>query len=377
MTYLREKKNLSEYDVKHAQLELDILQKKIALEEARNNKSQMRLQRNAAGNYDFVYGADENAVAKANEALIAAQQESYNLSKQMYLDTYQSAFDAAIKTRDMVIEIATDASIGIEERTERIKFVIDNLGEYLDGSSVELSETSINLYNSFVEAEQMIADENLGGLEEVFDIMREESGATNSALSEQSDALSQTISNNVDAIAEKTSTGLIDIRQKITDTMTGITTDVSSTRENIEEEVGQIKSTTDGILTDIGMAIDDATPEYEKKISDSLTRIKVGTTESSGGLAGLPTAVKEVLETIDGDFKLSTTNIIAGVDNIDATLSSAYGKITDKDNGYLAQFKEATEAALASAGDSYDNFVEKNLEKVDEKLGELRGTSQA
>ena len=65
-------------------MQLDILQKQIALEDARNNKSQMQLQRNAAGNYDFVYGANEDEVNKATEALLAAQQDSYNLSKQIY-----------------------------------------------------------------------------------------------------------------------------------------------------------------------------------------------------------------------------------------------------------------------------------------------------
>ena len=91
LEYLRNKTNLSQYDVKYAQAQLEILQRQIALEDARNNKSQMRLQRNAAGNYDFVYAADENAVNQAQESLLDAQESAYNLSKDTYLNVYENA----------------------------------------------------------------------------------------------------------------------------------------------------------------------------------------------------------------------------------------------------------------------------------------------
>ena len=121
MQYLRDKKNLTDYDVRYAEKRLEILQRQIALEEAQNNKSQMQLQRNAAGNYDFVYAADEEAVNQATEALLAAQQEAYNMSKQMYLDTYESAFQAAQQLRQMVIDTALDATLTADEQTKRIQ----------------------------------------------------------------------------------------------------------------------------------------------------------------------------------------------------------------------------------------------------------------
>ena len=142
----------------------------------------MRLQRNAAGNYDFVYGADEAAVSKATEALIAAQQEAYNLSKQIYLDTYNSAVEAALKTKDMVVEIATDATLDLDEKTERIKYILDNLQDYMDNSSIELKDISINLYNDFIEAENLIAEENLGNLSDIFDELRRQSAETKTSM---------------------------------------------------------------------------------------------------------------------------------------------------------------------------------------------------
>lgn len=175
LEYLRNKTNLSQYDVQYAQAQLEILQKTIALEEARNNKSQMRLQRNAAGNYDFVYAADEEAVNDAGNALLNAQQEAYNLSKNAYLNTYENALNAAQKAKQMIISIATDATLSTAEQTERIQYILNNLKDYMDGASVELGEIAVNLYDDVAKAEELISQENLGNLENTFKAMEDKS----------------------------------------------------------------------------------------------------------------------------------------------------------------------------------------------------------
>jgi hypothetical protein len=187
--YLREKNQLSEYDVKHAQLQLEILQKQMALEDARNNKSRMRLQRNAAGNYDFVYAADEEAVNKTGQELLALQQEAYNLSKQQYLETYRSAYEAAIQTRDMVVSIAMDASLSTEQQTERIHYVLESLNQYLQDSSVELDEIGVNLYNSVVESSESISEVNQGTLADTLAKMQEQAMTVQKKLEESAGTL--------------------------------------------------------------------------------------------------------------------------------------------------------------------------------------------
>jgi hypothetical protein len=61
-----------ESGVEMSQYELDTLQKKydlrlaeIALEEAQNAKSSMRLVRNASGNWSYVYSADQDKIDEA------------------------------------------------------------------------------------------------------------------------------------------------------------------------------------------------------------------------------------------------------------------------------------------------------------------------
>ena len=62
LDYLREKTNLSKYDVEYANAQLEILQKTIALEDARAAKNTMKLRRDSQGNYNYVYAADNKTV---------------------------------------------------------------------------------------------------------------------------------------------------------------------------------------------------------------------------------------------------------------------------------------------------------------------------
>jgi hypothetical protein len=62
-----EKNNLkmSEHDLKMLNAKYDLYKAQIALEEAQNNKSQVRLMRNASGNWNYVFTANSNAIASA------------------------------------------------------------------------------------------------------------------------------------------------------------------------------------------------------------------------------------------------------------------------------------------------------------------------
>ena len=434
LTYLREKNNLSEYDVKHAQMQLDILQKQIALEDARNNKSQMRLQRNAAGNYDFVYGADEGEVNKAQEALLQAQQDSYNLSKQAFLDTYESAYEAALKARDMIIEVAMDASLGTEQQVERIHYILNNLSEYMTGSKVELDEIGVNLYNSFVEASQSITEINQGALGDVFEQMRQQA--------EQAEKTVEGVLTNTNAQIESFGTDLNTRAEDIHNNLFGV---INKTRDSLVGETGALGS----IKTGIG--------DLEQSLigeDGTLNKIRVGTDTSIGGIKD--EIIAPVLQGIDERFDLSQTHILEDVtgietaaqntsinitgttskslDDIDTSVKEAlieiHGAIADTDGnvetivdgnvarvkemgekvegtigetgktyeeileqadektknaienvvgsgGYLQQFENTTRQILSSAGDSYDNFTKNSINHSSEQLDVLKGKTES
>ena len=196
LTFLREKQKVSSYDVQVAEKELQLLQKQIALEEAQNNKSKMRLQRNAAGNYDFVYAADEDQILKFKEDILATQQEIYNLSKNMAQKTTEDVYSTFQNLRDAMLETLMDMSLSVEERQARITYLFEYLKQYLGDSKVEISEIGVNLYNSFVEAEQLIADENKGQMEVTLQEMRANADELKKTLEDNGNSMVSAITTN-------------------------------------------------------------------------------------------------------------------------------------------------------------------------------------
>jgi hypothetical protein len=75
---LQKSGELSEFELQIAQADYDILQKKIALEEAQEAKNQVRLTRDSEGNYGYVYTANQDDIAKAEQELADAQNARYN-----------------------------------------------------------------------------------------------------------------------------------------------------------------------------------------------------------------------------------------------------------------------------------------------------------
>ena len=81
---LREKDKLTKYEVERANQLYEIELKKIALEEAQNNKAQMRLRRDSSGNYSYQFVADQESVNKAQQELDTAMNDLYNMDKEEY-----------------------------------------------------------------------------------------------------------------------------------------------------------------------------------------------------------------------------------------------------------------------------------------------------
>lgn len=169
LEYLRTKTKLSEYDVSYAQAQLEILKQQIALEEAQANKSQMKLRRDSQGNYNYVYTANEDDVKSAQEGLLDAQNNAYNLSKDQMKQTQSDALSAIQSTKQTLINIFTDTALSIQERKDRMKEVIDSLQEYLLSTGEQLSTSQANILNDFYGMVDSLSSENSEAMLDTFD----------------------------------------------------------------------------------------------------------------------------------------------------------------------------------------------------------------
>jgi len=81
LKYLKDKDKLTQYDVDRANALLQIEIKRLALEQARQSKTKLRLRRDSQGNYTYQYTADEDATRQAQQELADAENSLYNLTK--------------------------------------------------------------------------------------------------------------------------------------------------------------------------------------------------------------------------------------------------------------------------------------------------------
>lgn len=145
---LREKDKLTEYDIERAEKEYEIALKKLALEEAQQTKSTMRLRRDSQGNYRYEYVADENQIAKLQDELDALENSLYNFDKERWLEMQNQVVDAVRDRQDAIKEILMDASLTEEERLERLEEINKLYNEKIQNITDQAVTAQTNLYDS-------------------------------------------------------------------------------------------------------------------------------------------------------------------------------------------------------------------------------------
>lgn len=89
---LQDSTKLSKYELDIQQAKYDLLLAEIALQDAQNAKTKVRLTRDAEGNFGYVYTADQNKVNEAQQKFEDAQNKLYNIGldgANEYVEKYQ------------------------------------------------------------------------------------------------------------------------------------------------------------------------------------------------------------------------------------------------------------------------------------------------
>ena len=120
ITYLREKETLTEYDIKAAEMRYQIALKEIALEDAQQNKTAMKLTRNEQGNWSYQYVADEQDIANKRQELLDMYNDLYQLASDAYEANLNSLQELQQKYIDSAKEIYENENITEEERQQQL-----------------------------------------------------------------------------------------------------------------------------------------------------------------------------------------------------------------------------------------------------------------
>lgn len=109
---LQNKNQLSNLELEIAKAKYDIVLAEIALEEAQNAKSTVRLQRDNEGNFGYVYTADQNAISQAESDLADAQNRLYNIGLEGTNEYGQKLLELQQELSDALVQLEENRAAG-------------------------------------------------------------------------------------------------------------------------------------------------------------------------------------------------------------------------------------------------------------------------
>lgn len=314
LEYLRTKTNLSEYDVSYAQAQLEILKQQIALEEAQANKSQMKLRRDSQGNYNYVYTANEDNVKNAQDSLLDAQNNAYNLSKDQMKQTQEDSFSAFQQAKQLLLDIWSDTTLGVTEQKERMQAVIDNLVQYLNMTGEQLSTSQANLLESFYGMVDSLNSENVGSLQEIYDKLKEGSTDAFDSIDTRWSTTITTLLQNKDKFADS----MADLQTKMEDSLKQYDTSIENASNIAKENIGDISGSFDGVKS----SVDELTKSF-----GTLTNKLQGYIDKIGGYSDKLKEYQRTFDTIsqeNGELRQTITDLRDEINKM--KLQEAQGK---------------------------------------------------
>jgi len=252
--YLSDQNNLSEYNVKYANAQLEILQKQIALEDARNNKNQMRLRRDSQGNYRYVYSEDKNDTRQKEQDLLQSQMNLYDMSKQNKADTTEAAFNLWRSTMEQLQALAERANQGDQEAIQAREELLKDYQKQMEAFGEEWAAST----DGMIASVEWMANSGIESVEDVANKALEALKTNNKeALQEmgiEGDALLDKILENADA-AEDAVTQAVGAMDNAIDTYKnhligngGVISDIEKGYGGIKDAITTAKNATDELV---------------------------------------------------------------------------------------------------------------------------------
>ena len=152
----KQNNKLSKYDVDLLNAKYNLTLAQMALEDAQNAKTTARLVRNASGNWDYQFTADQNSINNAQQQVNDAQNELYNIEKDQMKSLLSEAASLNSDFSKRLQEIANDTTLTDKERKAQIeetqryyKKKADELNIKFKSVKNDLGQLGIDIYNEW------------------------------------------------------------------------------------------------------------------------------------------------------------------------------------------------------------------------------------
>lgn len=135
---------LSQYDIEALQKKYELEKARLALEDVQNAKQTVRLQRDSEGNWGYVYTADEDKVAEAEQEYEDKLHEYQKLNDEYIQELQDKVLSAQVTYRDLIQEIMSDTTLTDEQRQARLEEVQNWYNEQINFFGQQLTNALNN-----------------------------------------------------------------------------------------------------------------------------------------------------------------------------------------------------------------------------------------
>lgn len=163
--YLREQDKLSEYDLERANLKYELALKQIALEEAQQNKTQLRLRRDSQGNYTYQYTQNDDQVASIQKEIADLYNQLYNLDAEEYRGNLDEIYSVWSEFQERMAEAAQINDP--EQRAAKELLIKQQYSDLINGLVEKNENLQANLYQSTMSHLFDLYDQNTANYEDM------------------------------------------------------------------------------------------------------------------------------------------------------------------------------------------------------------------
>lgn len=276
----REGNKLSQYDLDILNAKYQVLQAQMALEDAQNAKDQIELVRDSQGNWNYQFTANQDDIAKAQQNLLDAENDWYNIAKQQVTDVTGEIVSTWKECQDKIKDIYSDMTLTDEERSAQAQEIykyysekIKYLEEEKQNAIADMTEAgNKNLIDNAIITGDTITD--LTGItsEELKQLVANSGESIADILMKNSEQLKEIAGNNTDLIDKFNNTYAKDL-DGMTQNTTNFEDELRKLLDQAQRDFDNYKDKVQNVASETGTTLDNLAQETDK-VSEATDQLR-------------------------------------------------------------------------------------------------------
>lgn len=276
----REGNKLSQYDLDILNAKYQVLQAQMALEDAQNAKNQIQLVKDSQGNWNYQYTANQDDIANAQQNLLDAENDWYNIAKQQVTDVTGEIVSTWKECQDKIKDIYSDMTLTDEERSAQAQEIykyysekIKYLEEEKQNAIADMTEAgNKNLIDNAIITGDTITDLTGITTEELKQLVADSGESIADILMKNSEQLKEIAGNNTDLIDKFNNTYAKDL-DDMTQNTTNFEDELRKLLDQAQRDFDNYKDKVQNVASETGTTLDNLAQETDK-VSEATDQLR-------------------------------------------------------------------------------------------------------